>query len=239
MPRVLLVVTSAHPVFYASGQRTGVFWAEAAHPYDVFTQAGFQVDLASETGQAFVDEHSVDDDMLHYSHSQDSWHNTQHPMHALLQSGVKHGKDVQADEYDAIYFTAGHAAMYDFPKLTALAQVAVRLFEAGKIVAAVCHGPAVFAATLNAQGDSIAKGKRVTGFAEKGEQQMGWDVKMAEDGVGSCEKIAGQVGAVWDEPVDAWADYTTEDGQLMTGVNPASAESLARKVVGRLGGVTA
>ena len=36
MPRVLLVVTSASPVLYKTGERTGVFWSEVAEPYDVF-----------------------------------------------------------------------------------------------------------------------------------------------------------------------------------------------------------
>ena len=231
MPRVLLVVTSASPVFYKTGQRTGVFWAEAAHPYDVFTEAGWSVDVASETGGCSVDEHSVDDDMLAYSHSADTWADKSHPMHQILKTGVKAGADVQAADYDCVYFSAGHAAMYDFPKSKHLAKLAVQLYESGKYVAAVCHGPAVFAATRKANGDSIAKGLRITGFAEPGERQMGWMEKMELDGVGSCQSIANDIGAIWDEPADPWADYTTADGLILTGVNPASASSLARNLV--------
>ena len=234
-PRILLVVTSASPVFYSTGQRTGVFWAEAVHPYDVFQAAGFAVDVASETGSCRVDEHSVDADMLSYSHSQDTWQDQQHPMHAILAKPLLTPSTLNPSDYAAIFFTAGHGAMYDFPSTaTGLAQLAVALYEQGKPVAAVCHGPAIFELTRTAQGDSIAKGKRITGFAVSGEKQGGWWEQMQQDGVGSCESIARHVGAVWDEPAEPMADYTTQDGLLLTGVNPASAESLARKLVALL-----
>ena len=88
--------------------------------------------------------------------------------------------------------------MYDFPTAHQLARVAVQLYEQGKPVgvAAVCHGPAIFEATRTAAGDSIAKGRRITGFARPGEQQMGWLEKMEADGVGTCESIAQHVEAV-------------------------------------------
>ena len=231
MPRVLLVVSSASPVFYKSGKRTGVFWSEAVHPYDVFMAAGWTVDVASETGSARVDEHSVSAEMLQYSQSSDTWRDKAHPMHAILASGLKAGHDVQAGDYDAVFFSAGHGALYDYPTAHHVARVAVQLYEAGKPVAAVCHGPVIFAATVNAQGESIAKGKRITGFTRKGEQLMEVDAKMAADGVRDCESVAQQVGAVWDEPADPWADYTTADGLILTGVNPASGASLARRLV--------
>jgi putative intracellular protease/amidase len=231
MPRVLLVVTSAHPLFYSSGKHTGVFWSEAVEPYDVLTAAGWTVDVVSETGHAAVDEHSVGEEMLAYSKSADTWNDKSHPMHAILASGLKSGKDVKAADYDAIFFSAGHGALYDYPTAHNVARIAVELYEAGKYVAAVCHGPVIFAATLNSKGESIAKGKRITGFTRKGEQMMGVDNRMAADGVRDCEAIAQQIGAIWDEPADAWADYTTADGLILTGVNPAAGKSLARNLL--------
>ena len=143
MPRVLLVVTSASPVFYKNGNRTGVFWSEAVHPYDIFTSAGWTVDVASETGHASVDEHSVGEDMLAYSKSADTWNNKSHPLHAILATGLKAGKDVQAADYDTVFFSAGHGALYDYPTAHHLARLAVQLYEAGKPVAAVCHAPVI------------------------------------------------------------------------------------------------
>ena len=231
MPRLLLVVTSASPVLYSDGQHTGVFWSEAVDPYDVFTAAGWQVDVASETGHARIDQHSVSEAMLEYSKAADSWHDQSHPMHGILSSGVKAGVDVRAADYDAVYYSAGYGALYDYPTAHHVASVGVQLYEAGKPVAAVCHAAVIFAATVNAAGQSIAKGKRVTGFTRSAEKLMGVDEKMAADGVKDCEAIAQQVGALWDEPADPWADYTIADGHLLTGVNPASGTSLARNLL--------
>lgn len=40
---------SARPL-YPEGKETGLFITEALHPFNVFRKAGFEVDLASETG---------------------------------------------------------------------------------------------------------------------------------------------------------------------------------------------
>ena len=231
MPRVLLVVTSAHPQLYSDGASTGVFWSEAVDPYDVFTAAGWKVDVASETGEAAVDEHSVGPEMLQFSNSADSWNDKAHPMHALLNGGLKAGSELKASDYDAVFFSAGHGALYDYPSAKHVAGIAVQLYEAGKYVAAVCHGPCIFAATIASTGRTIAAGKRITGFTRIGEKLQGVDGKMAADGVLDCEAIAQQVGAVWVEPADPWSDYTTQDGRILTGVNPASGRSLANKLL--------
>ena len=48
--KALIAVTSAHAPLYPDGQETGLFITEALHPFDVFKEAGFEVDLVSETG---------------------------------------------------------------------------------------------------------------------------------------------------------------------------------------------
>src|SRR5262245_50175901 len=49
--RALIALTSAHAeLFEGGGHTTGVFIGEALHPYNVFKEAGFEVDIASEKG---------------------------------------------------------------------------------------------------------------------------------------------------------------------------------------------
>jgi len=57
--KVLLAITSYNGVFYDDGKKTGLFYGEALHPYEEFKKAGFEVDLATETGTFGIDEHSV------------------------------------------------------------------------------------------------------------------------------------------------------------------------------------
>src|SRR5271166_2288506 len=60
LPRKALVaVSSFNGAIYPDGYKTGVFFVEALHPYEVLTAAGFEVDLASETGTWGFDDVSL------------------------------------------------------------------------------------------------------------------------------------------------------------------------------------
>ena len=60
LPRKALVaVSSFNGAIYPGGHKTGVFFVEALHPYEVLTAAGFEVDLASETGTCGFDNVSL------------------------------------------------------------------------------------------------------------------------------------------------------------------------------------
>ena len=53
--KALIAVTSAHAPLYPDGKETGLFITEALHPFDVFKESGFEVDLVSETGSYQAD----------------------------------------------------------------------------------------------------------------------------------------------------------------------------------------
>src|SRR5262249_29680592 len=60
LPRkALIAVSSFNGAIYPGGHKTGVFFVEALHPYEVLTAAGFEVDLASETGTCEFDDISL------------------------------------------------------------------------------------------------------------------------------------------------------------------------------------
>lgn len=62
--RALIAITSAHAPIYEDGEETGLFISEALHPFEVFRKAGFEVDLASETGTYTPDWLSLTDQFL-------------------------------------------------------------------------------------------------------------------------------------------------------------------------------
>jgi D-lactate dehydratase len=61
--RALIAITSATAPLH-DGKPTGMFISEALHPYNVFTAAGFEVDIVSETGKYAVDWLSTTPDFL-------------------------------------------------------------------------------------------------------------------------------------------------------------------------------
>lgn len=79
-------------------------------------------------------------------------------------------RQVNSAAYDAIYFTGGHAVMYDFPDSEGLQRIARELYERGAVVFSVCHG---YCGLLNAKlsdGSYLIAGKKMTGFAWREEE---------------------------------------------------------------------
>jgi putative intracellular protease/amidase len=49
LPRKALIsISSFNGAIYPGGLKTGLFYTEALHPFEVLTDAGFEVDLASQ-----------------------------------------------------------------------------------------------------------------------------------------------------------------------------------------------
>ena len=57
--KALIAITSFNGAIYPDGHKTGLFFVEALHPFRVLTAAGFEVDLASETGTFGFDYNSL------------------------------------------------------------------------------------------------------------------------------------------------------------------------------------
>lgn len=76
-------------------------------------------------------------------------------------------------QYGIFFGAGGHAAIYDYPSASSLHKVAAQIYANGGVVSAVCHGPAILPGILDTStGKPIIAGKKVTGFAEKGEVEV-------------------------------------------------------------------
>jgi D-lactate dehydratase len=81
--------------------------------------------------------------------------------------------DVNWQSYSIFFASAGHAALIDYPTAEGLQNIAGAIFDAGRVVAAVCHGGAMFPGIISKTTmKSIIDGKRVTGFMTKGEEEL-------------------------------------------------------------------
>lgn len=229
--KALISISSYHGVIYPDGTKTGLFFTEALHPFEVFTQAGFEVDLASETGTFGLDDLSLTDRFL-AGDDKAVFENPQHPFNVKLNSQLKKASDLRKEDYGLFFGSAGHAALYDYPTARGLQSVATDVWARGGVVAAVCHGPVILPGVIDATtGTSIIQGKTVTGFTVEGEIVLKVMDKLMSDGVVPVVEAVTKAAADYSSPMHPFDDYSITAGRLVTGANPASARSGAERAV--------
>jgi D-lactate dehydratase len=229
--RALISISSYHGVIYPDGTKTGLFFTEALHPFEVLTRAGFAVDLASETGTFGLDDLSLTEQFLS-GHDRSVFDDPHHPFNVQLNTELRKATDVDPDSYGLFFGSAGHAALYDYPTATGLQAVAASVWSRGGVVAAVCHGPVLLPGVFDAEtGTSIITGKTVTGFSVEGEVVLKVMEKLTSDGVQPVVTAVEAAGADYSSPMHPFDDYSITAGRLITGANPASARSAAERAV--------
>lgn len=119
--------------------------------------------------------------------------------------------------------------MFDFPENAELQILVRNHFEAGSVVAAVCHGPAGLVHVDLHDGSPLVKGRRLTAFTDAEEKAVELDGLMPF----LLESELRARGAVF-VPGDLWASHVEVDGNLVTGQNPASSAAAAEAVVALL-----
>ncbi|ODQ77773.1 hypothetical protein BABINDRAFT_163171 [Babjeviella inositovora NRRL Y-12698] len=228
--KALISITSYCEPFYEDGSKTGLFYGEASHPWHVLTKAGFEVDFASESGSYGLDDHSTSEDFL--SKEDIAELNDPNSECSKAFKKIKKASDINADEYGIFFASAGHATLFDYPTASTLQSIASEIYNNGGIVSTVCHGGSIFANLMDKKtGEHLVKGKKVTGFTDIGEDQMGITSILEKYKLKTVQTIAEEVGATYVHPPTPFGDWNLTDGRVVTGVNPASAHSTAVAVV--------
>ncbi len=192
--RALIGVTGAHAALFDGKEETGLFISEALHPFKILTAAGFEVDLASETGHYTPDWLSQQPDFLN-GEDLDTWKDPNSTFRKKLDHMPK-AADVDGSRYGVFFASAGHAALLDYPNASHLQKIASQVWSNGGIVSSVCHGPAIFSHLVDeATGQPIIKGKKLTGFTTEAENTMGLMGEINGWGTELVEDIAARLGA--------------------------------------------
>lgn len=224
-PRILIVLTS-HDQLGDTGEKTGFWLEEFAAPYYVFRDAGAEVSLASVAGgHPPIDPKSA----------QPEWQTDEtrrFDADAKAKNALANTKpitDVDAGDYDAIFFPGGHGPMWDFPGDETLAHLIEAFDEEGKPIGAVCHGPVALVTAKTADGAPLVAGKRVTGFTNGEENAVG----LSDVVPFLLEDRLRELGATIDNDED-FAVHVVTDGNLVTGQNPQSSAAGAHGILALL-----
>jgi putative intracellular protease/amidase len=205
------------------------FWAEEfVKPHQTFTAAGFEVTVSTPQGRTpTVDPLSFN---LGYNNNDqgvvDSYKHYLDGLRDRLENTTPLA-DLDPAALDVVFVVGGHGPMQDLavdPDISALFNAV--LGDSGKILAAVCHGPASFLSAHRPDGTWLLRGRKLTGFSNEEETQAGFSGNapwLLEDRL----RLAGAEYVA--KP--AWTPHAVTDGNLVTGQQNYSAQVTADAVM--------
>ena len=226
MMNILMVLTS-HDALGDTGHKTGFWLEEFAAPYYIFRDAGAVVTLASpKGGQPPVDPKSVAED----AQTADTRRFDADPDAQQALAHTVRLAEVQAGSHDALFYAGGHGPLWDLAEDLDSRRLIEAFSAAGRPLAAVCHGPAVFRHVHGPDGRPLVEGLRVTGFSNSEEAASG----LTDVVPFALEDMLKANGGLYEKAAD-FAPMAVIDGVLVTGQNPASSAVTARGLLGLLG----
>lgn len=215
--RALIAMTSQHTM--PNGRETGVYASELAEAWEVFAGAGLAVDLVSVRGGRPPMEAVNPDDPTQRAFLSD-------PEMTAKLADTPTADRLDPAAYEIVFVAGGHGAAVDLPGDAALAALLAGAYTAGRVIAAVCHGPAALLNVVLPSGSHLVAGRKVATFTNAEERAVG----MA--GVVPyflADELSAR-GAVLNQ-APPFLPHVIVDGRLVTGQNPASARQVAAAAV--------
>jgi putative intracellular protease/amidase len=223
----ILMVLTSHAKLGNTGHKTGFWLEEFAAPYYVFKDAGATLTLASPLGgQPPLDPKS--DDAASQTAATRRFKSDTAAQSALADT-VKLST-LNASNFDAVFYPGGHGPLWDLAEDAASIALIDAMTAAGKPVAAVCHAPGVLRHARTPGGQSLLKGRNVTGFTNTEEEAAGLSKVVPF----LVEDMLKEQGGNFSKVAD-WQPHVVVDGLLITGQNPASSEPAAKALLTMIG----
>lgn len=231
MTSVLMVLSAARQWTLTDGTEhpTGVWAEEFLVPYQLFTDAGFDVTIATPEGKKPVfDEVSLseaggvsDPDKLKAELDK---------LQPELDAPAALA-DVADKDFDLVFYPGGHGPMEDLAEDQTSGALLTKRMNAGQRVALLCHAPAASLAAKNEDGSWPFKGYKMTGFSNPEEKVNDF----AEKAKWLLEDRLTEGGAEYSKG-EPFTQHVVVDRHLYTGQNPQSSEELARRIIEDLKG---
>ena len=215
MKEILIVLTS-HDKLGNTGNKTGFWYEEFATPFYALKDKGINITLTSpEGGRPPIDPTSL---LTDYQTISTKRFDADKEAQAILSNTLKLDSVIESD-YDAVFFPGGHGPLWDLAENKNSIALIEAFYQNDKSIAAVCHAPAIFKHTKNTDGTPLVKGKKVTGYSNAEEEA----IQLTSVVPFSVEDMLKKNGGIYSRE-ENFVPYAVEDGLLITGQNPASAE---------------
>lgn len=232
--RVLLVVANPS-VSTTLGWPVGFWASELTHPWLEFSEAGYELTIASPLGgKVELDGYSDPRDESGYS----AWDLVSMgflstPSLAALLESTERLSDLDPADFDALVICGGQSPMFTFRDNADLQATIRAFYEAEKPTAALCHGVAALIDVTLSDGSYLIAGRTLTGFANIEEEA-------ADEAVGQkvmpwrLEDAARERGANYVQG-GLWRPFAVRDGRLITGQQQYSGRKVAELVIDAVG----
>jgi putative intracellular protease/amidase len=219
----ILFVLTSHDSLGTTGKKTGFWVEEFANPYYTLLDKGANITIATPKGGAApIDPSSASPDAATAATARFETDTTAQGFIA----NTKVLSDINADDFDAVFYPGGHGPLWDLANDTTSIALIEKFNTQQKPIAFVCHAPAALKMVKNEDGTPLVKGKKVTGFTNTEEDA----VQLTAIVPFLVEDMLTENGGVYSKKED-WAAYAIQDGNLITGQNPASSELVANKLI--------
>lgn len=234
-PKNILMIVGNPATSTTLGWPVGFWAAELAHPYYEFSEAGFNITVASpEGGRVEVDALSDPRDPSKWSIDDIlSLGFLTSPLTSPLMENTPKLQELDWSAYDALVICGGQSPMFTFRDNADLHDAIRTFYESNRVVAVFCHGVAALVEAKLSNGEYLVNGKTVTGFANVeedygdrfvGEKIMPWRLEDALKERGANYVQGGLFKA-----------FSVRDGNLITGQQQYSGRKVAGMVIEALG----
>lgn len=240
--RVAIVIANPS-VSTTTGWPVGFWWSELTHPYYRFQEQGYEIKIFSPNGgKCEADPMSDPRDPSGYSASDlITMGFISTPALAALVNNTEKAAEIDVQKFDAILVAGGQSPMFTYEKAKDLHAKFVAFYDAGKIACALCHGTSLLRYVKLSNGEHLAKGRTVTGFANVEEDfadNAVWSMNLLpRDKHVTPWRIEDELKKIGANYIQAglWRGFAIRDGNLITGQQNFSGSETAEEVVKALG----
>ena len=219
--RKVMVILSNADRYPGTSINTGNNFPELAYTYDAFRKAGYAVDFVSPEGGAAPLEMISTSDALQkrYLYDGDFMWALAHTVPAA---------EVKPEEYAAVIFTGGGAAIVGVPEHRLLQEIVLRIYEQqGGVLAAICQGTEGITNLKLKDGRFLVQGKRVTSFPDAFlNKESPWFKAYPFSVEGSLKRRGGNFSHG-----PNGQGHVQVDGRLVTGMNWESSAGVAKSMI--------
>jgi len=228
MAKKILMVLTSHADLGDTGEKTGFWVEEFAAPYYSFKDNGIEITIASPLGgQPPIDPKSELED---FQTAATARYDDDAEVQKLI-ANTHVLADINADDYDAVFYPGGHGPLWDLTENSDSIQLIETFISVNKPVATVCHATAALLNVKDSSGNYAVSGKAISGFTNSEEEA----VQLTNIVPFLLEDELIKRGADYQKS-DDWSSFAVQDGLIISGQNPASSVLVAQKLLAQLNG---